>query len=272
MVHANPFFYAYSFDLCGRSCNLPFIENYLRLNLVIDIGNTRTKIGLFQENKLLEQAIWQDWTLQQLLDEAHTKRVTRIILSSVARPNPALIDVLSKHFFFLELTHETDLPFQNSYQTPLTLGKDRLAGIAGAQKLFPKTNCLVIDCGTCIKYDLITSNAVYLGGNIAPGAAMRIKAMHHFTARLPEVAQHWPDQIIGYSTETALQNGALYGAVLEIEGFSRLFEQKLSPLQVLLTGGDAHFFFPQLAIKSLSVSTDLTMIGLNSILNFNQHP
>jgi type III pantothenate kinase len=244
---------------------------HLRLNLVIDIGNTRTKIGLFHENQSVEQAIWQDWTLEQLLAYAATRNVQRIILSTVAAPKDELSMALSKHFFFLELNHLTPLPFQNNYQTPLTLGKDRLAGIAGAQWLYPATNCLVIDCGTCIKYDLITADGVYHGGNIAPGAEMRIKAMHQFTARLPQVDMHWPTSFIGNSTETALQNGALRGAAMEIEGFARLFEQKVSPLQVLLTGGDAPFFFPQLTMERLMRSSNLTMIGLNSILNYNQH-
>jgi type III pantothenate kinase len=251
--------------------HLALIVKHLRLNLVIDIGNTRTKIGLFHENQYVEQAVWQDWTLEQLLEFAATRNVKRVILSTVAAPNDALLKTLSKHFFFLELNHLTPLPFQNNYQTPLTLGKDRLAGVAGAQALYPTTNCLVIDCGTCIKYDLITADGVYHGGNIAPGAEMRIKAMHHFTARLPAVDMQWPASFIGNSTETALQNGALRGVTLEIEGFTRLFKQKVSPLQVLLTGGDAAFLFPQLNIEQLMHASNLIMIGLNSILNYNQH-
>ena len=80
------------------------------------------------------------------------------------------------------------------------------AAIAGAQALLPGQNCLVVDCGTCIKYDLLTAAGVYLGGNIAPGAKMRAEAMHHFTARLPEVDLNMPADFIGHSTETALQN------------------------------------------------------------------
>lgn len=98
------------------------------MNLVIDIGNTRSKIGLFQENTLVEQAIWTDWTLAELLRYGNHSGANNVLFSSVAAPNPALKEGLEDHFNVLELTHETPLPFRNLYQTPQTLGKDRLAG------------------------------------------------------------------------------------------------------------------------------------------------
>lgn len=217
----------------------------------------------------MEQAIWADWTLAELLAFGNRAAVDSIIVASVAEPDDIMTGMLAKHFRVLELTHQTPLPFKNQYKTPETLGKDRLAGIAGAHFLFPRKNCLVVDCGTCIKYDMLTSDGVYHGGNIAPGARMRIQAMHHFTARLPEVEMRMPADFTGFSTETALQNGALRGAVLEIQGFVRLFEQQHGTLQVILTGGDAAFFQPRLGIENLSVEPDLTLFGLNHILQYN---
>ena len=95
---------------------------------------------------------------------------------------------------------------------------------------------------------------------------MRIRAMHHFTARLPEVPMDMPADFTGHSTETALQNGALRGAVLEIEGFVQLFSARYGDLQVILTGGDAAFFQPLLSVGRLTVEPDLTLFGLNHIL------
>ena len=238
------------------------------MNLVIDIGNTRSKIGLFQENTLVEQANWTDWTLAELLRYGNHSGANNVLFSSVAAPNPALKEGLEDHFNVVELTHETPLPFRNLYQTPQTLGKDRLAGVAGAQALYPNRHCVVVDCGTCIKYELLTAKAEYLGGNIAPGVRMRIQAMHHFTARLPEVPMEMPEQAVGDSTQTALQNGAIRGAVLEIEGFVRLFGQQLSPLQIILTGGDAAFLLPFLSVSNPGIlyQPDLTLFGLNHIL------
>ena len=191
------------------------------------------------------------------------------MFSTVAQAGAPLSTALAGHPHVFELSAQTSLPFKNRYSTPETLGKDRLAAVAGAKALFPGENCLVIDCGTCIKYDLITSTGEYLGGNIAPGAKMRIQAMHHFTARLPEVAMQLPTDYCGHSTETALQNGALRGASLEIEGFVQLFSTQYQPLRVVLTGGDAAFFQPVLDVPNLVTEADLTLYGLNNILIFN---
>lgn len=244
----------------------------LSLNLTLDIGNTRAKVGLFDGNRLIEQAIWTAWTLEELSSYGNQAGAERVVVASVLEDDPALRRHLAQRFAVaLELTRETPLPFRNAYRTPETLGKDRLAAVAGAQALFPGESCLVIDCGTCIKYDLLTADGTYRGGNIAPGAAMRIRAMHAFTARLPEVAMRMPDELIGYSTETALQNGALRGAVLEMEGFVRQFEKHSGLLRVLLTGGDAAFFLPYLPVPRLTHEPNLTLHGLNHILQFNEN-
>lgn len=239
------------------------------MNLCVDIGNSRVKIGLFEGKTLLEKWIWTDWTIQQLIEVGQKKDVRNVFFSSVAQSDATLNAALSAHFKTIALTADTPLPFENHYGTPQTLGKDRLAAVAGAQALFPGENCCVIDCGTCIKYEMLTAAGEYIGGNIAPGAIMRIQAMHHFTARLPEVSMNMPAAWIGNSTETALQNGALRGAALEIEGFILLFEQKYNPLRVLLTGGDAAFFQANLTFSNILNVPDLTLHGLNNILIFN---
>jgi type III pantothenate kinase len=239
------------------------------MNLAVDIGNTRTKIGLFRENQLAEQAIWTDCTLAEMEAFCSQASVENVILSSVAESGNPLHIWLAGRFNVMELTHNTLLPFENQYGTPQTLGKDRLAAVAGAHHLYPETNCLVVDCGTCIKYDVLSAEGIYPGGNIAPGARMRIQAMHHFTARLPEVAMEMPANFTGYSTETALQNGALRGAVLEIQGFIRLFEQAYGRIKTVLTGGDAPFFLSYFNRENIVHQPDLTLFGLNHILNFN---
>ncbi|MDO8367634.1 MAG: type III pantothenate kinase [Saprospiraceae bacterium] len=239
------------------------------MNLAFDIGNTRRKIGLFNGSRLLECKVVTDWTTDQLLAYCKQAGVRSIILSTVAFPDKSLQASLTQYFDILELTQETPLPFENQYSTPQTLGKDRLAAVAGAQALLPRQHCLVVDCGTCIKYDVLTEKGEYPGGNIAPGVQMRARAMHEFTAQLPEVALQMPDDFIGNSTETALQNGAFLGAALEIGSFVGLFEQRYSPLKVILTGGDSSFLLPYLKIRHLTHEPDLTLYGLNNILMFN---
>jgi len=239
-------------------------------NLVIDIGNSRTKIAVFEGKKLLDRAVAPAFTGPELAQKAVAFAVEQAIVSSVAAQDTALLEDLKKQLPVIEFHHGLQLPFANKYRTPETLGKDRLAAVAGAIALFPGSGCMVIDGGTCIKYELLTADGQYLGGNIAPGLRMRTKAMHHFTARLPEVETALPDDEVGYSTETALQNGAFRGLLLEIEGFVKLFEKKAgSTLKVILTGGDAMFLSEHLHLPNITTEPDLTLIGLNEILLIN---
>lgn len=237
------------------------------MQLCVDIGNTRTKLGIFEGKTLLGTLIWADWSPEAALQLCHDRGIRRAIVSSVSAPVAPFIDAGSGRISVVALTHLTPLPFQNAYTTPETLGKDRLAAVAGAHALYGGLACLVIDCGTCIKYEMLRADGVYLGGNIAPGAQMRQKAMHHFTARLPEVEMRMPDLMVGNSTLTALQNGAFRGACLEMQGFIELFEAAYGPIKIILTGGDAQFFKSNLSVGTVEYVPDLTLIGLNHILS-----
>src|SRR5690606_21492897 len=105
------------------------------------------------------------------------------------------------------LSSETKLPFSNQYTTPKTLGKERLALVSGAVKQFPNTNALIIDAGTCITYDFISNQNIYLGGSISPGIRMRYKSLNNLTANLPLLETQMPEYLIGNSTENAIHSG-----------------------------------------------------------------
>lgn len=239
------------------------------LNLVVDIGNTRAKIGLFDGDTLVEKWTWDQWSPQAFVQLATNQKAQNIILSSVAVSMPDLLArQLEQQFYYLSLNNQTPVPFSNQYQTPQTLGIDRLAAVAGALALYPGQHCLVVDAGTCMTFEVLTAQAVYLGGNIAPGITMRLKAMHTFTVKLPEVGVSETNQWIGYSTESALRNGAQWGAAFEIEGAIARLQQDFSPLTVILTGGDA-IFLAKMLKSQIFVHSDLVLIGLNKILNHN---
>lgn len=251
-------------------CSLPITFAPRNVQLVLDIGNTRTKAGIFDGFQLVRQAIWQEPTLSDVLAFIGGHRIGHTAVSSVAEARSIFADDVRNHFNPLELNALTTLPFVNTYTTPETLGKDRLSAAAGAHVLFPQTDCLVVDGGTCLKYDLMAADGRYLGGNIAPGLAMRIRAMHVFTARLPEVPVELPDNPVGNSTRAALQNGALLGALLEVQGFARLFATYLQrPLCLVLTGGDGQWIFDRLEQPNKVFEPHLTLYGLNHILTFN---
>ncbi|MCF8245669.1 MAG: type III pantothenate kinase [Saprospiraceae bacterium] len=239
------------------------------MNLAIDIGNTRTKIAVFDGDELLHKEVWSELTLPEVKQLAYNQKVEKIILSSVSKQSEEVMSFLKTNFTFLELTTETALPIRIRYKTPETLGKDRIAAAAGAAHLFPQKFCLVIDAGTCITLDVVSSEGEFLGGNISPGIEMRLKAMHHFTARLPQVVRtaNRPDEL-GDSTENAIRNGGEMGALLEVEGFIRLCRKKYRPLRVVLTGGDADFFVKHTKTK-IFAHQNLVLLGLNQILQHN---
>lgn len=238
------------------------------MNLAIDIGNTRTKLGVFDGQQLVEQLSWENWNVEQLNTFITNLSAKKIIYSTVRGIDPAVEDLLKQQPFSIQLTAQTPLPFINTYHTPETLGKDRLAAVAGVLELFPKENCLVVDAGTCITYDLLTADRHYLGGNISPGLTMRLRAMHEFTARLPLIERGTLESDLGKSTEAALRIGAEWGAVLEMEGVFEHFKKKFDRIKYVLTGGDADFFVNHLK-SEIFVNQNLVLLGLNKILTYN---
>lgn len=237
--------------------------------LVIDIGNSRAKLAIFQGSELQEQWIWPQWNVEDFNALATNQNPSFIILSNVAgRKGDEIAACFQEAPFFINLTAQTPLPIVNTYETPETLGKDRLAAVVGAWELYPKQHSLVVDAGTCITYDLLDAEGVYRGGNIAPGLQMRLRAMHEFTASLPLVSIKDIDQWVGYSTESAMRNGALLGAILEIQAFSDWRRQQIGRLNVILTGGDAVYFAKNWKRK-IFVHPNLVLIGLNKILDYN---
>ena len=156
----------------------------------------------------------------------------------------------------------------NTYETPATIGTDRLAAVAGAQQHFPGQNALSIDAGTCITYDLIDQAGHYRGGLISPGVSMRLQAMHTFTARLPLVeADNSPFNLTERNTVAALRSGAVGGAAAEISQMIRMYGDKFSDLQVVISGGDALQLISTIRPKhAITVVPDLILIGLNRIL------
>ena len=240
------------------------------INLVIDIGNSRTKIALFNQHDLMFNVPMDHLTAShvKMLKEEHPQ-LTRAILSSVKPYDENLKRVLYDEFDqFLELDHLTELPIENLYQTPETLGKDRLAAAIGANELFPNQNLLIVDAGTAITYDLVSEKNQFIGGNISPGLEMRFKALNHFTGLLPLVTYSNDFEQIGKNTTDAIragvQNGILYEMAQNIDFFNRNYQN----LQIIMTGGDSNFFDKKLNY-SIFVHFNLTLIGLNRILEHN---
>jgi len=238
-------------------------------NLVIDQGNTKVKFSIFIDDEMQQMVSKDSLSCDDILELITNQAVQNIIYSSVAGYlTHSDKDRLSQKARFVEMSHQLLMPIENAYATPETLGLDRLAAVVGAHTLYPQNACLVVDAGTCMTLEVLNAEGVYVGGNISPGVNMRLKAMHEFTARLPlEEVGDW-NKNWGISTQTALQNGGLLGACLEIEGLEQRLRQQWPNLKCLLTGGDAEQLANRLNNKFF-VHTNLVLVGLNKILNYN---
>ena len=196
-------------------------------------------------------------------------QVDHAIMASVRRPENIPLAVPGKMIW---LSHETPVPIQNQYGTPATLGMDRLAAVVGASYSFAGQDCLVIDAGTCITFDYIDRDKNYLGGSISPGLAMKFKALHTFTGKLPLVEQTEKNveqvPLIGQDTVSCLQSGVFNGTLAEVEGLITTYTKQSPDLVTVMCGGDAPFFETNLKARIFAVP-DLVLIGLNRILNYN---
>jgi type III pantothenate kinase len=147
------------------------------MDLVLDLGNTNQKLALFRNDSLIELQQFPNIGIKQICGiTSQYKEITHCILSSVVDYKESLVKHLSSNFQFLILDENTPLPVVNRYHTKSSLGKDRLAAAVAGHQLFPCQNVLIINAGTCITYDFVSSSGEYLGGAISPGIRMRFNA------------------------------------------------------------------------------------------------
>ncbi|AKD02853.1 type III pantothenate kinase [Pontibacter korlensis] len=236
-------------------------------NAAIDIGNTGTKYGIFEEDALVEQGYFEGQ--EQLPSALLNQTFDNAIVASVGVGAQSIKERLSVTGKLMELTPQAALPVINLYKTPQTLGADRIAAAVGANYFFPDRNCLVFDAGTCITHDFVDAQGQYHGGGIAPGLHMKFKALHTFTKRLPLVQQiDYDFPLTGQSTQESILSGVLAGSVAELNGLTQSYTEKASDLVVILCGGDAGFFESKLKGR-IFVIPELVLIGLHRILTHN---
>ncbi len=243
------------------------------MNLVLDLGNTKHKCAVFDGNSLVFQLIRKKFAIEDIQALFNDYNISASLLSSVDLPDSDFESVFNKKLKHYSLTKDTAIPIINLYKTPDTLGKDRLASAVGANARFPNSNVLVIDAGTCIKYDFVNASNQYLGGAISPGLNMRLQAMHNFTARLPLIHPLMENPIedislTGDTTNKSMLSGTYNGVIFETQGMIEAYSSKYPDLTVVITGGDTHFFDLHLK-RQIFALPNLVLEGLNSILNYN---
>ncbi len=240
------------------------------MNLIIDQGNTQIKTGVFDKWQLVYSDSCNILDKKKLLKLKKEYNIHNCILSSVINLGDSniLTDLNSLFPGFKILNSNTKLPFAIEYKTPKTLGKDRIAVVAGASYLYPHKDVLVVDAGTAITFEFISKDGIYKGGNISPGLQMRYKALNHFTSKLPLIEFTEQYNLLGASTNEAIQSGIQHGLLFEVEGYIQHLEKKHPEIVILFTGGDADFFVKKLK-KRIFVHFNLVLTGLNRILEYN---
>lgn len=239
------------------------------MNLIIDIGNSRIKIAVFKKSELIHTEIFTSQLfIENVLNTIEAYQCKNAIISLVGHLDEHILETLKTKINLIFLNSNTKIPFKNNYATPKTLGVDRIALISSAVVTFPNKNVLIIDAGTCITYDFVNSEKVYLGGAISPGIIMRYKALQKFTNKLPLLSPVFNENLIGNSTESCIHSGVLNGIIFEIDSTIDKYKEKNQDLTIVLTGGDVNFLANKLK-NSIFANPNFLLEGLNTILTYN---
>lgn len=221
----------------------------MKKTICFDFGNTRLKAAVFIDENFAEEIILPDDGLATIEKLLALHQPQKTILSSVINHDAAIENLLAQKTAFHKLSHLTKTNFATAVGKPETIGADRLALSAAAVHFYPGKNNLVIALGSCITYNFINQYNQFIGGGISPGMDMRFKAMHIFTAKLPDVKKDWNFPLIGYDTKTNMQSGVIAGMAFEIDGFINAYAAKYVNFNAVLTGGDTSYFAGQLKNK-----------------------
>ena len=240
------------------------------MNLVVDIGNNYFKLGIFENSDLIYSFSDQNskifYEIERILNER--RNLTHVLISNVSLLS--INNLFEKYDIkILHLDSSLLFPFNINYQTPDTLGNDRLALAAAASVLYPQLNNLIIDAGTCITIDFLDSKNNFHGGSISPGVEMRYKSLNNYTANLPLLKKSSRSNFPGNSTNSSIHAGIIGGVSNEISGFIKKMNNKFNQVNVILTGGDAKFLSKTLKI-TIFANQNFILEGLNCILNLNK--
>tara|TARA_R110002020_G_scaffold431238_1_gene641186 strand:+ start:24598 stop:25326 length:729 start_codon:yes stop_codon:yes gene_type:complete len=241
------------------------------MNLAVDIGNTRIKIGVFANDNLVFKTETDESDFENALNAILKEHELTTAIVAASGNSQKVVTLLQKSGLLVKiLDHKTVLPFKNLYKTPQTLGLDRVALVSAAVKSYPEKDVLVIDAGTCVTYDFKNKREEYLGGSISPGLQMRFKALNTFTAGLPLIESGDDVVRIGADTKEAIQSGVIWGITAEINGVIDWYKNKYNDSTIILTGGDMLFLSKTLK-NGIFANSNFLLEGLNYLILFNKN-
>ena len=252
--------------------------------LAIDIGNTDTTLGVFEDLKL--RATWHMATnIHRMADEyaalllnllrhqnLDTPDITAVAMCSVVPPLITTYEDLFQRYFHLSpFVVGTGVKTGVSIRidNPREVGADRIVNAAAAHHLYGGP-IIVIDLGTATTFDIVSREGCYQGGVIAPGINTAAETLFMQASMLPRVELTHPKHTIGTSTVTAMQSGIIFGYVALIEGMITRIQQELGEkARVVATGGWSTLIAKETSVFEV-VNPNLTLVGLRLIYLMNR--
>jgi type III pantothenate kinase len=251
--------------------------------LAVDVGNTQTHLGAFEDEELVEHWRFQtragatgDELAERIggllaLSEMGLDQLDAVCVSSVVPPLGAQYEQLTARYLEADCLCigpgvKTGMPIR--IDNPLEVGADRLVNSVAAYDLVGDA-CVVVDFGTGINFDAVSAAGEYLGGAIAPGLEISLTALVERAARIPRIELAEPEAAIGRSSRAAIQSGVVFGFAGLIDGVARRIEKELGEARFLATGGLAAAIVPFTETID-EVEEMLTLKGLRLIYDRNQ--
>ena len=240
--------------------------------LVVDIGNTQIKLGIFNDQRLVKEISFisfNDFKRNNQLLKNYS--IESAVISSVVPKLTDLIFEEIKNIYTIDafIINHKNSRLKLNIERPETIGADRLCNMAAAIQQYNKP-IIIIDFGTANTYDVIDENNTFLGGAISPGIETSAKYLIEKAALLDKTKFNFPEQVIGKTTTTNIQSGIMFGAIDQITGMIDRIKKETqnNNYSIILTGGFGKVLSPKLKIKHI-LDEHLTLKGLLHIHSLN---
>lgn len=252
--------------------------------LAIDIGNTNVVLGVFDDERLVEN--WRVGTKTQITADEYAmivrdlfnftgiafQQIDGVVISTVVPPLLPIMVEMSRKYFKLEpmvVSDQLKTGITIKYDNPREIGADRIVNAAAAFHRYGGP-LIIVDFGTATTFCAVTQKGEYLGGAIVPGVKISAEALFQRASKLPRVELAKPASVIGKDTVSAMQAGIIYGYAGLVDGIVERMKKELADgAQVIATGGLAELVAAE-AGSVQKIEPDLTLQGLRLLYHINR--